>query len=113
MAPLTTGDVSSSSLPGEHPSNVTCDGEGVVERILETGCPPLPRAAGQAATDQGFPAIWFEESLRPEEVEITVRRNGALVAHTEFVPQFVRLQPNGAECPPVCHAAQDTVAVDF
>jgi hypothetical protein len=85
--------------------NVSCDIEGVVQ-IVESGC-ALPADA------QAFPGIWFDPKLRPTRVEISITRDGQLVAEAEIAPSFERVQPNGAACPPTCDVAQAVLDVEF
>jgi hypothetical protein len=93
-----------SSDPGAQ-ENVRCDVEGVVQ-IVESGC-ALPAGA------HSFPGIWFDPRLRPTRVEISITRNGQLVADTEIVPSFERVQPNGPACPPTCDVARAVVDVEI
>jgi hypothetical protein len=85
--------------------NVTCSVEGVV-RIVESGC-ALPAGA------QAFPGIWFDPRLRPTRVEISITRDGQLLAEAEITPSFERVQPNGPACPPACDVAQAVLDVEF
>lgn len=93
-----------SSDPADQ-ENVSCDVEGVV-RVVESGC-ALPADA------QGFPGLWFDPKLRPTRVEITITREGQLVAEAEIAPSFERVQPNGPACPPACDVAQAVLDVEF
>ena len=85
--------------------NVSCDNEGLVQ-VVESGC-ALPADA------QAFPGLWFDPKLRPTRVEISITRDGQLVAETEIAPSFERVQPNGPACPPTCDVAQAVVDVEF
>jgi len=117
-----------SCTAGAPPSrSVVCDRVGVVQ-IVESGC-ALPRASEDSPeptptltpapspvappVTHAFPAVVFDRALRPQNVEIAVSWNGRLVGRAAFSPRFERLQPNGPDCPPVCHSARSTVTLGF
>jgi len=87
------------------PRTVTCDPEDVI-RIVESGC-ALPAQA------QGFPELWFDPKFRPRKLEITITRDGQIVAGANLVPSFQKVYPNGPECPPACDVARAVLDLDF
>jgi hypothetical protein len=93
-----------SSAPGAQ-ENVSCSIEGVVQ-VFESGC-ALPADA------QAFPGIGFDPKLRPTRAEISITRDGQLVAEEEIAPSFERVHPNGPACPPACDVAQAVLDVKF
>jgi hypothetical protein len=86
-------------------SAVTCDTPALVS-IAESGC-ALPASA------HGFSQIRFESRLRPKRVVVGIARNDSVVARAELAPEFLRAEPNGPGCPPICTQARARVAVGF
>jgi hypothetical protein len=71
------------------------------------GCPMLLATAGAAATDPACPAVGMGVRLSsvPRSVRVLLSRDGAPVLAESVTPEYQRLQPNGEDCPPVCHSA--------
>jgi hypothetical protein len=47
----------------------------------------------------------------PRAARVTIHRDGIAVASDAITPAYVRSQPNGAGCPPVCEQARATLTI--
>jgi len=55
--------------------------------------------------------IWLTALGAPEIVAVSVEYNGLLLGQREMMPSYEEVYPNGYECPPVCYAAEESMAV--
>ena len=81
--------------------SVKCSTEAVL--IEESGCAMAP--AGQS-----FSGIILDRQ-HPERVKLTIRRDGEAVGEADFSPDYVRTEPNGPGCPPICEQAEATLTL--
>lgn len=80
-------------------------------RVL--GCPMLLAAAGAAASDPACPGVGVAVRLSstPRSVRVLLARDGAPLLDESVTPEYQRSEPNGEDCPPVCHSASVTVSL--
>ncbi len=62
-----------------------------------------------AAENPRFALRGVEFDGTPDRVELAVARDGTELASGAFEPEYVRSQPNGPDCPPVCHNGFETL----
>lgn len=78
--------------------SMTCSGDEIAG-IGESGC-ALP------AAQHAFGPIEIAE--QPCAVQLTIRRDGALIGEQRIAPSYAWTQPNGAGCEPQCLQAPST-----
>lgn len=71
-----------------------CDSPDVMLQV--SGCALAPAA-------QGFGGVY----VTPESgsIDVSIRRDGNEIAHSEISPHYVTTQPNGEGCEPICSNA--------
>ena len=65
---------------------------------------------GSPDTTQSFDGIILS-GMHPRTVEVTVRRDGAEVAHQTFTLSYTHLEPNGPDCPGACDQASTSLGL--
>jgi len=83
-------------LPSCEQSSIRCDKAGV--QITESGCALDPDA-------QGFGSITIPNA--PKQVAVTITHNNKILVQKNFAPHYNTTNPNGKQCVPQCHQAQE------
>ncbi|MBX3184006.1 MAG: hypothetical protein KIT72_00655 [Polyangiaceae bacterium] len=86
-------------LPPCSNPGTSCDGTGV--QVGESGCALAPSA--HSLTELRLVSL-------PDNVEVTVTRDGAPFASRRFTPNYQVSRPNGPRCEPECKSANELLA---
>lgn len=93
-------------LTGNIPEEFTIELVGKDGTTRKINCP----AASEAAIGCSSELILIYDGYKPEEVRITIFWEGGSITE-HFRPIYTTLQPNGPDCPPICHHANLTMNV--
>lgn len=88
-------------LPACEQQAVTCTGP-LAAQLTASGC-ALPQA------QHSFPELHLTGT--PAQVQVSIQRDGAVVAEKTLTPAYKTSQPNGPDCEPICTSASEVIPI--